>query len=574
MSAPTAPATPESVRMPSLLGYHAALLSMAVLDLLLSGLFVIMAGRPWALLARLPEIVVILVALNLAGAWWLSRPVARMLAGTGPVEAGLARLGVLGAWTGYWATGVSAVFAVSSFLVTPFVVYDLPVEPTVLAVLAARAVAWVVLLPYLAYFLVHEQLRHLRLRLWRDHGLVAPPGRERIAVKLALVVLGGAFVPGLSIALTIALVPPISPITGQPRELVIIVTLLGTGLALAAAFWAMHRSLAHSFTGLTGGLDAIRAGKLGTRLGIVTDDELGRLADGFNALSVAIADSRAAARTAEAERLRESTRFHEAQKQSALGRLAAGIAHDFNNILAIVMGYTATVRAKSDAKGPHHAMLGEVLAAAGRGKDLIARIMAFVREGEAEPVAFDLAAVAAQSTGWLATALDKTCALESDLCSQPLNVRGDPTAIHQVIANLCTNAAQAGSPAIRVELVPVTIDGGRAEGLAATLAQGTQPIHIDTSDPDALRCFVGLLSPGPHARLSVVDRGSGIDAQTLRHVFEPYFTTKPVGEGTGLGLAAVMGIVGQHGGAIALTTAPGHGCRFDVLLPLDAGHTP
>lgn len=570
MTEAAGPGAKAAPPMPGLGGFYAALLSMAALDLLLSGLFVTLAGRPWALLARLPEVVVFLVALNLAGGWWLARPVARMLAGTGPHAAGLERLGVLGAWAGYWATGVSALFALSSFLVTPFVVHGLPPEPGVLAVLAARAVAWVVLLPYVAYFLVHEHLRGLRLRLWRDHGLTAPPGRERIGVKLALVVLGGAFVPGLSIALTIALVPPISPITGQPRELVIVVTLLGTGVALVAAFWAMHRSLAHTFGGLMGGLDAIRAGELGTRLSVATDDELGRLAEGFNALALALGASRAAASTAEAERMRESMLFHEAQKQSALGRLAAGIAHDFNNILAIVMGYAATVRARSEVGGSQHAMLGEVLAAAGRGKDLIARIMAFVREGEPVPVAFDLAAVAAQSTGWLATALDATTVLETDLCAGPLTVRGDPTAMHQVLANLCTNAAQAGSPTVRVELALTKIDGGRAEGLAATLAPGTQPIHLDTADPAALRCFVGLLSAGPHARLSVIDTGSGIDAQALRHVFEPYFTTKPVGEGTGLGLAAVMGIVGQHGGAIALTTAPGRGSRFDVLLPLAA----
>lgn len=556
-------------RMPDLGGYYAALLSMAALDLLLSGLFVTMAGKPEALLARLPEVAVFLVALTLSGGWWLARPVARMLAGTGPQAAGLARLAVLGAWTGYWATAVSALFAVSAFLVTPFVIYGLPAEPAIIAVLAARAVAWVVLLPYLAYFLVHEQLRRLRLRLWRDHGLAAPPGCERIGVKLGMVVLGGAFVPGLSIALTIALVPPISPITGQPRDLVILVTLLGTGLALTAAFWAMHRSLADTFAGLTAGLDAMREGDLGPRLSIATDDELGRLADGFNALAVALRDSRTAARTAEAERLRESARFHEAQKQSALGRLAAGIAHDFNNILAIVMGYAATVRRKTEAGGPQHAMLGEVLGAAERGKDLIARIMAFVREGEAEAVVFDLAPVVAQSTGWLSTALEATATLETCLDPGPLPVRGDPTAMHQVLANLCTNAAQAGSARVSVELARTLIDGGRAEGLAARLEAGTQPIVLDLEDAQALRCYVGVLAPGPHARLSVIDRGVGIDARTLSHVFEPYFTTKPVGEGTGLGLAAVLGIVGQHHGAITLTTAPGRGTRFDVLLPLE-----
>jgi len=282
--------------------YRIALLSMAGLDFLLSGLFLAMSGNFDAIVLRLPEILSMLVVANLIGGHRLFRPIRLFLDGKGDADAAVARLARLSVQSGYWALAVAAVFSTSSFLVTPFIFYDLPAEPAVVAILVARALAWVVLLPYVAYFLLHEQARQLRILFWEKYAIAVPAGTGRLGTKLALIVRGGAFVPGLSIAVTILLVPPISPLTGQPREVIIMVALMGTGAALSVAFWAMHRSISESLGALTRGMEAIRAGDMTTRLAIQTDDELGRLSEGFNALPRGPRRSRAPRRGARCRR--------------------------------------------------------------------------------------------------------------------------------------------------------------------------------------------------------------------------------------------------------------------------------
>jgi len=148
---------------------------------------------------------------------------------------------------------------------------------------------------------------------------------------------------------------------------------------------------------------------------------------------------------------------------------------------------------------------------------------------------------------------------------------GDATGAHQVVANLCVNAAHAmrgRAGAVSVTLDSLTIDGGRAEGLRDKVGAEGPAVVLDESRADRLRAHVGLLRPGPHARVTVRDAGTGMAPEVFRHVFDPYFTTKPVGEGTGLGLAAVLGIVTQHDGAITLETAPGAGTMFEIFFPL------
>ena len=557
-------------------GYAFALASMAAVDLALSGLFVTLAGRPAAILLRLPEIAVILLGLNLCGGWLLFRPVARWLDGRGPAEAALARLARLTAWTGWWAVAVAAVFAVSSFLVMPFAVYGLAPTPETLAILFARALAWSVLLPYVAYFLAADHVRRLRRLIFARHGLSAAVGAQTLGAKLALIVAGGALAPGASIAVTLALVPPVSPITGQPRELIIVVTLIGAGLALAVAFWAMRRSLDSSLGALMSGMAEIGAGGRQTRLAVQTDDELGRLADGFNALAAALGESEAQAARAESDRARAASQFHEAQKHAALGRMAGGVAHDFNNILAIMMGYADVARRRLPEGDANARRMAEIVKAAERGKALIAQILAFTRARPPEHARLDLRASVAETAEWLQASIGRGVALELALPDAPLWIMGDATGAHQVVANLCVNAAHAmrgRAGAVSVTLDRLTIDGGRAEGLRASglrdkVGAEGPAVVLDESRADRLRAHVGLLRPGPHARVTVRDAGTGMAPEVFRHVFDPYFTTKPVGEGTGLGLAAVLGIVTQHDGAITLETAPGAGTMFAIFFPL------
>jgi signal transduction histidine kinase len=234
------------------------------------------------------------------------------------------------------------------------------------------------------------------------------------------------------------------------------------------------------------------------------------------------------------------------------------------------MGYADAARRRMAEDDRNRARLLEVLNAAERGRDLIAQILAFARSAGPERRAVDLTACVAQSAAWLGTTLGAAIRLEARLPEAPLPIAADATAMHQLVANLCVNAAQAmkGGGALTVTLARAEIDGGRSEGLKRRLSDGGPAIVVDASDPERLRSYIGLLRPGPHALLTVADEGCGMDAATLRHVFEPYFTTKPVGEGTGLGLAAVLGIVTQHDGAIALETRPGGGTTFRIFIPL------
>lgn len=564
-------------------GYAGCLLSMAAVDLLLWGLFVVLAGQPAAFLLRLPEVGVFLVAVNLIGGWRLFAPVFRFLRTGEDSERAVRRLADLSRLTGLWCVGVSCVFALSAFLVTPMVFYGLPADGPTLALLAARAAAWVVLLPYVAYFLTGEHLRRLRLKIFRRHGLQTPAGADSLTRKLAIILLGGAVCPALSTGLTLALVPPISPITGQPRELVIVVGLTGSMIALAVAFFAMRASLKSSLEALEIGLQRVAEGDRNGRLAALTDDELGRLTAGFNRLSAALAASEAETAVVERRRADAAARFHVAQRHAAIGRLAAGVAHDFNNILAVIIGYAELIARKDALESAGRDRLGEIRGAADRGKTLIGRILAFSRSTTIDKRPLDLNAAVEEAVRWLAETLPEGALLTLSLPDERLIVEADATGTHQVLVNLCVNAAhamQGREGRIRVLLGRLEVDGGRAQRMRELLQPGETPVLVDDSEPGRLRCLVGMLQPGPHAVLTVCDDGAGIAPEVFRHVFEPYFTTKSVGEGSGLGLAAVMGIVGDHDGAIDLLSRPGRGATFRIFLPLhqtgepaDGAHT-
>jgi hypothetical protein len=203
--------SPRTVSMPRICAlerqYYGALLSMAVIDLLLSSIFLALSGKLWIIVFRLPEVFVFLVALMLAGGYQLFRPIRHFLATGEGREAAIMRASRLGAMTTVWLVIVACLFTISSFLVTPFLVFDIPLTQDVVFILVGRALAWVVLLPYVSIFMVHEYLRTLRRRLFEDFGITTPSGTALLGRKLALVFVGGALVPAASIAITLLLVP-------------------------------------------------------------------------------------------------------------------------------------------------------------------------------------------------------------------------------------------------------------------------------------------------------------------------------------------------------------------------------
>jgi len=246
----------------------------------------------------------------------------------------------------------------------------------------------------------------------------------------------------------------------------------------------------------------------------------------------------------EQERNRLETQLQQAQKMEAIGTLAGGIAHDFNNILGAVMGYTELVQQETEKESVSYQYLQEVLYACRRAKELVKQILTFSRQTEKKHAPVRVKSIVNEAVKLLRASLPATIEIFQNIQSDAL-VMGDPTQIHQVILNLCTNAGHA-----------MQNQGGR---LTVSLTQ----LELD---PESSASFPNL-KPGPYLKLSVSDTGPGIPASERDRIFEPFFTTKEKGEGTGMGLAVVHGIVTGHGGDIFVHSDPGQGATFTVFLP-------
>ncbi|MBI5569431.1 MAG: PAS domain S-box protein [Desulfomonile tiedjei] len=239
--------------------------------------------------------------------------------------------------------------------------------------------------------------------------------------------------------------------------------------------------------------------------------------------------------------------LRQAQKMEALGTLAGGIAHDFNNILAAIVGYTEMASLRVPQGSPVHRYLTQVLDSSSRATDLVNHILAFSRQSEQERKPVPIGAIVREALQLLRSSLPSTIEILPEIAVQPGGsiVLADPTQIHQVVMNLCTNAAHA-----------MRVKGGR-------LGVRLEDTVVDAS----LASRYSGLKPGAHVCLTVSDTGHGMDSATVERIFDPYFTTKGPGEGTGLGLAVVRGIVKNHGGAIVVYSEPDQGTTFHVFLP-------
>jgi len=246
---------------------------------------------------------------------------------------------------------------------------------------------------------------------------------------------------------------------------------------------------------------------------------------------------------AEAERARLEQRLRQAEKMEAVGRLAGGIAHDFNNLLGGILGYAEMLAESAPPGSPLKRYADNVLTGANRASGLVEQILSYSRSQRGKRAPVELGGVVAETLELVRGSLPHGIVLEAEL-SRPLYVVGDETQLHQVTMNLCTNAAHA-------------MAGG-----------GTLTVTLDTADVAAERALPhSTLRAGHYVRLTVQDTGSGMDEATLERVFEPFFTTREVGQGTGLGLSLVYGIVTDSGGAIDVTSAPGRGSHFAIYLP-------
>jgi PAS domain S-box-containing protein len=244
------------------------------------------------------------------------------------------------------------------------------------------------------------------------------------------------------------------------------------------------------------------------------------------------------------EELVES-RLRQWQKMEALGTLAGGIAHDFNNVLLPIQINAEMMLAGGKAGDPANRRLTQILEAARRGRDMVGQILAFARQSGQERQPVDVVAVVRESVKLLRISMPKTITIAERIDVPSAYALADPTQIGQVLMNLGSNAAHA------------------MRGRCGTFEIGLAEIALDAEDVSR---YIGL-QPGGYLRLTASDTGPGMPPELLSRIFEPFFTTKKPGEGSGLGLSVVDGIVKAHGGAITVSSTVGQGTAFTILLP-------
>jgi PAS domain S-box-containing protein len=237
--------------------------------------------------------------------------------------------------------------------------------------------------------------------------------------------------------------------------------------------------------------------------------------------------------------------LRQAQRMEALATLAGGIAHDFNNSLASIITCAELARDDLQEDSPLAELLDVILKSGQRGRNLVKQIMTFCRRTEQDRQPLQVQGIIQECVKLLRASIHSNIEIRESICSSPPLIMADPTQLHQIIMNLCTNSVQA------------------MKDLRGEILLSLDEVEINEETAERL---TGL-TPGPHIMLTVKDSGCGIDDKTIERIFDPFFTTKGPSEGTGLGLSVVHGIVKSYGGTIAVESELGIGTRFRVFLP-------
>lgn len=245
------------------------------------------------------------------------------------------------------------------------------------------------------------------------------------------------------------------------------------------------------------------------------------------------------------ERERLEAQLHRVQKMEAIGALVGGISHDFNNILSAIIGYTQLGLMQVGKDTPAGEYLGEVLKAGRRAGNLANQLLKLARHKEETLRPTYVTPIIKEAIKLFRASLPETVEMRQDIKDERITVKSDPTQLYQILMNLCTNAADAmesSGGVLTVEVSKVDLDSDAL-----------------VSHPD--------IPPGSFLRLRVTDTGTGVAPEIMDRIFEPYFTTKPMGKGTGLGLAVTQRIVDRHGGFLTASSEPEKGSVFQVFLP-------
>ena len=247
----------------------------------------------------------------------------------------------------------------------------------------------------------------------------------------------------------------------------------------------------------------------------------------------------------ESERAELEKQLFQLQKMETIGTLAGGIAHDFNNILTPILGYTDMALEELPVESNLRFDIEQINNAAVRGKDLVQQILTFSREVDFNKKPIHLQPIITEAINLLRASLPPGVKIKQNLDAKIGTVLADPTHIHQIVMNLCTNANHA-----------MMASGG-------TLEVKLEAVSVDQRQAEKTR----NLKKGDYVRLTISDTGYGMDLKTKERIFEPFFTRKEVGSGSGLGLSVVHGIINNYGGAIDVDSTPGKGTTFRIYLP-------
>jgi nitrogen-specific signal transduction histidine kinase/CheY-like chemotaxis protein len=239
-------------------------------------------------------------------------------------------------------------------------------------------------------------------------------------------------------------------------------------------------------------------------------------------------------------------RLVQAQKMEAIGTLAGGIAHDFNNLLGLIIGYTEMSEKTAPSGGKFQKNINKVLTAADRAKELVKQILAFSRQSEVERIPMQIEPSIKEGLKMLRSSIPSTISIIKDIKPLQAVIMADPTQVHQILINLCTNAYHA-----------METEGG-------TLSVSIKQISIESVEQaENLKVY-----PGEFIELIVADTGCGITKENVEKIFDPYFTTKSVNKGTGMGLSIIFGIMSSYGGAITVESEQGKGSIFHLYFPI------
>jgi len=331
-----------------------------------------------------------------------------------------------------------------------------------------------------------------------------------------------------------------SQFKAQYRSVILRTVLMGAGFLILGALvtFMLALRISRPLKQLSDGI--VKFGTEGDHgdLPTASRNEIGNLARSFKAMADNLSKR-------EREKQQLEMQLRQTQKMEAIGTLAGGIAHDFNNILGVISGY-AELATMDAAEGSRiQKCLKEIFNAGQRARELVQQILTFSRQRVNEPKPLQIGYAVREVMKMLRATLPSTIEVKYTIPKKLSAVVADPTQIHQVVMNLCTNAGHA-----------MRETGG-------TLEVSLEEMVVD----DAMAIRIPDLIPGRYQKLKVRDTGHGMPPQVVERIFDPFFSTKEPGEGTGLGLSVVHGIVMKHGGGIDVISKPGEGTTFEVYFP-------